>query len=103
MDKYYKPGEGLDLGARAGSDKADPAALEALVQEKIAQNKVFLFCKTRCPSCMNAKKALDGAGIEYQVMEASGAPCQQGLCATVSGTDRAVLLDPAFPAPHAQA
>ena len=70
VDKYYKPGEGkLDLGAGAMGSSADLEALEQMVADKIASNKVMMFSKTNCPFCKNAKAALEGQGIPYEAME----------------------------------
>jgi len=44
------------------------ADLEAMVQEKIKSNKAMMFCKTQCPFCVKAKKAMDDLGITVEVM-----------------------------------
>jgi len=54
--------------AAAVSMSAATPALEAMIQEKIKSNKAMMFCKTQCPFCVKAKKAMDDVGIPVEVM-----------------------------------
>eukprot|EP00753_Platysulcus_tardus_P017829 PLAT6564.1.p3 GENE.PLAT6564.1~~PLAT6564.1.p3 ORF type:complete len:120 (+),score=62.80 PLAT6564.1:48-362(+) len=39
------------------------------VSSYIADNKVMVFSKSYCPFCTKAKRALDGEGVKYTVVE----------------------------------
>eukprot|EP00242_Pyramimonas_sp_CCMP2087_P004663 CAMPEP_0198210132 /NCGR_PEP_ID=MMETSP1445-20131203/19617_1 /TAXON_ID=36898 /ORGANISM="Pyramimonas sp., Strain CCMP2087" /LENGTH=194 /DNA_ID=CAMNT_0043884111 /DNA_START=108 /DNA_END=692 /DNA_ORIENTATION=+ len=55
--------------ARQQSGEYDSAAMQAMIDATIAENKVVVFSFSTCPFCLKAKNELDARNIPYKALE----------------------------------